>query len=105
MDEDRLREICKAQEREIKRLRAMLSKVRTVRVEFYVEGDSLCIVGTAIGIDEFHFIEQVRPELARIAEEISDAKVENALANAKVTDGITGDEIEGAINPQPGDCK
>ena len=63
---ERLAKIVHEQDKELKRLRRLLGTCRVACVEYTAEGAVLRIVATCIGVDEYAFIEAVKPELEAI---------------------------------------
>jgi hypothetical protein len=97
---ERLQKIILAQEKEIARLRKLLQTARCARVEYGGDGNVLQIVVTAVGSDEFYFIEQVRKELMAIGDAIMGEK--GAVQDLGGTnDMTTGEPVQGGVSPQP----
>jgi hypothetical protein len=67
---ERLQRIVETQEGELRRLRKLLSVARIASASFDVIDGKLMVTVTAIGVDEYYFTEQARPELLKIAEAI-----------------------------------
>jgi hypothetical protein len=94
---ERLQKIVQAQEKEIAKLRRMLGIVRIAHLEYGVDEGTLHITGTAIGVDEFHFLDQVRDELKMLADAITGGKAEITA----LTDMVSGEPMTGGVSPQP----
>lgn len=94
---ERLQKIVAAQEREIKKLRNLLATVRVARIEWSADEKDgiLHVSASAIGVDEFNFIDQLKPQLNEIATAILGIRTQ---AKKEVTDAITGEPIEGAVS-------
>jgi hypothetical protein len=99
---ERLQKIVEKQETEIRRLRKLMSVARVAQADFYVTDGTLQVVVTAIGVDEYHFTEQARPELEKIAEAIIEAKRGQVQIPAGgIKDMLTGEPAQGAVIPEP----
>lgn len=98
---ERLQKIVTAQEKEIKRLRAAMqvARVATVDIDSKVEDDhwNVYIVCTAIGVDEFHFIEQVKGRIGDLIEQVHKGS-KKALDAATIKDE-KGDPMIGGVSP------
>lgn len=90
-----LQKIVIAQEKEVRTLRKLLSKARVAQVDYHVEDGELHIILTSIGVDEYYFVEQCKPELEAIATALCDAK----MKTGPIQDSVTGEEMLGAVNP------
>lgn len=92
---ERLQKIVVAQEKELRRLRRLLAVVRIAQADFRVEDNALVVTITAIGVDEYHFTEQAKPELEKIAEQISGIKSQVK----EIKDATTDEPAIGAVVP------
>lgn len=93
---ERLQKIVVAQEKELRRLRKLLSTARVAMASFAVEGETLQVTVTAVGVDEYYFTEQCKPELQKIAEELAEKRM---AFDEKMEDAITGEQADGAVIP------
>lgn len=98
---DRLQKIVQTQERELRRLRKLISTARVAQVEYVVDKTVdppvLQLICTCIGVDEYHFVEKCKPELEAVASAICQSVAELKMATA--ADGITGEKLDGAVSP------
>ena len=92
---ERLQKIILAQDRELRRMRRLLSVARIAHAEFGFEDDKLMVTVSAIGVDEYHFIEQARSQLEIIAKKL----VPEAKTMGDIKDSITGEDIIGGVSP------
>lgn len=100
-ESERLQKLVHAQTKEIGRLRRALSVVRTAHSEFDVTDGVLHISITAVGVDEFHFIEKARTELESVAKAITDQR--ELKCSEEIKDLVTGEVMDGGINPDQQD--
>jgi hypothetical protein len=95
---ERLQKIVKAQEFELRNLRRLLSMARVAGAEFDVVDGKLSVIVTAVGVDEYYFTEQTKPELLRIAEALLQQRTELKSTDV-ITDAATGEPITGGVAP------
>lgn len=94
---ERLQKILTAQEKELRRLRRLLSVVTIAHVEYGVQDNIIEVTVSAIGVDEYHFIDKCRLELERVANVIIG---ERTKIKGPITDSVTGEEAIGAVMPK-----
>lgn len=94
---ERLQKIIQAQEKELRRLRKLLGTCRVASVEFVAEDSTLRVVATCVGVDEYYFTEQLKPELTAIAQALI-GRLGTAEIKGEITDSITGEALEGAVS-------
>lgn len=92
---ERLQKIVLEQEKQLRRLRKLMSIVRIAHAVYYVDGDELRVTVTCIGVDEYQFIEEAKPELSAIATALAGAKAELG----EPEDADTGQPMDGAVSP------
>lgn len=94
---ERLQKIVDSQGKELGRLRKLLSQARVCQVDYFVEGTTLRIIATCIGVDEYHFLEKLQPALESVANAIIGARNVAKLDANKLTDADTSEPLEGAV--------
>ena len=95
MEAERLQKIVLGQEKELRRLRRLLAVVKIAHAEFNVEDEKLMITVSAVGVDEYHFIDACKPQLEAIAARLLGAGSAKA---GDITDSVTGDEAIGGVS-------
>lgn len=95
---ERLQKIVKTQENELRNLRRLLSMARVAGATFDVIDGKLNVIVTAVGVDEYYFTEQAKPELRRIAEVLL-GQVTKTEIDDVITDAATGEPMIGGVAP------
>lgn len=99
---ERLAKICHEQDKELKRLRRLLGTCRVACVDYTAEGNVLRILATCIGVDEYQFLDAVKPELVAIGNAILGRVGAMKMGDTdEAVDTITGEPLHGKLPEEP----
>jgi DNA-binding IclR family transcriptional regulator len=99
MESERLQKIVDAQGKELSRLRKLLSQARVCQVDYFLEDETLRIIVTCIGVDEYHFLEKLKPELEAVANALVGQVNAVTMDPCTAVDVATGEKAEGRVLP------